>query len=103
MLDLSASLIIQIHGQQESERFKSVLKIVGNAEQERNKIIHSLWSGGWGTGVTRTKHTAKRRKGLHTQIEEYGRDDLFKSARKITVAIHEVEKYRESLGYSIDN
>jgi hypothetical protein len=100
LLDLSASLVKQIHGVDEAERYKEVLKIASGAEDERNLIVHSIWGINLGGNtIIRTKHTAKRRKGLHFNREEYTKGKLIAVGQKISRAIHSVEKFRQSLGY----
>lgn len=91
LLDLSASLILELRGAELAEEYKTVLKTVAAAEEERNLLSHSLW------GVTehphvvdkpflRTKYTAKRRKGLTHRREQLGLDDLRANALKISLA-----------------
>ena len=99
LLDLSSSLVKQIHGEKEAERYKGVLKFASEAEDERNRIIHSVWGSSGGKNIVRTKHTAKRGKGLGFQREEYTEEDLSAVAHTISRAIFSVEKFRESLGY----
>ena len=100
LLGLSASLVKEIHGEEEAERFKETLKLASEAEEERNRIIHSVWGGGGSGNVVRSKHTARRAKGLSFQREEYSQEDLSATARKISRVIFCVERFRESLGYS---
>lgn len=90
LVDLSASLVREGYGDGIADEYKTVLKVVAVAEEERNTLLHSLW------GVTspeaqkpfiRTKYTAKRKKGLMFQREPLGVDDLRASVAKISLAV----------------
>lgn len=99
--DLSMALVKEVFGDKEAEEYKQVLKLVSQAEAERNIVSHSLWGSGLSNGkkvVIRTKITAKRRKGLSKQRQELTGDDLRAIARKISVAIHELDLFRSRLG-----
>jgi hypothetical protein len=98
LLDLSASLVKQVHDTDAAIEYGQVLKLVSEAEEERNRIIHSRWGAG-GHHAVRTKHTAKRGKGHTMQREQYMKDDLYAVAYKISSAIFAVESFRASLGY----
>jgi hypothetical protein len=98
LLDLSASLVRQVHGTKAAKNYKEALKFATKAEDERNHIIHSLW-GMRGLNATRIKHTAKRGKGHSIQREQLTQEDLFAVAIEISRAIFAVERFRESLGY----
>jgi len=43
LLNLSASLVKAVHGDEDFKRYKNVLTIVSEAEAIRNQIIHSVW------------------------------------------------------------
>jgi hypothetical protein len=100
LLDLSTSLIKEKHGGDEAKQCAEVLKIASEAEEIRNRLIHSVW-GVWGSGgaiVIRTKHTAKRGKGLNFQREEFTLDDISAFAVNISRAIRAVEIYTNHPG-----
>lgn len=99
LVDMSASLMMKLHESKDVERYKVILKMIGEAEQNRNNIVHSLWRAGLSIGVTRTKHTAKRSKGLQLQSKKYQLEDLQDVAIQIVRTIRELKQFRESLGY----
>lgn len=102
LLDLSASLVKQLHSPKETELFKATLKLVEKAEEKRNLIVHSIWKVGFDWGVTRSKNTAKRGRGLQTQNEFYSLEDLQIVAVQIVRARRAVRIFRESLGCTDD-
>lgn len=44
LLDLSTSLIKQIHGDSIVQKYKDILKTITEAEKKRNLIVHSIWA-----------------------------------------------------------
>ena len=56
----------------------------GKIEEERNRIVHSGWGGDTSNGtVTRTKVTAKERRGFEITHEEYTDRQLREFARHV--------------------
>lgn len=108
LLDLSASLIRELHGDELAEEYKAVLRTVGAAEDERNVLSHSLWgTTGHPDAVDRpfirTKYTAKRKKGLSFRRDHLGMDDLRASARQIALATYDLRVFTsQRLGINTD-
>jgi hypothetical protein len=99
LLDASASLVRHIHGEEATRTFSQILHSVSAAEEERNRIVHSLW-GAMGPDIAiRTKDSAKRAKGLNSQRPEYSPAELSRVASNVSRAIFRVERFRQSLGY----
>jgi len=75
------------------EKLKTLLKRIEHAEQERNKIIHSMWTAGNDEEtITRFKITAKIRNGLMHQYEQLKVEHLNKIADEIAevaAAVHD--------------
>jgi hypothetical protein len=91
LLELSTSLIQELREAELAEEYKTVLKTVATAEEERNLLSHSLWGMNGAPHLVdkpllRTKYTAKRRKGLTHRREELSLDDLRANAFKISLA-----------------
>jgi len=101
LVDLSASLMKQVYGKKEFDAYKKVAIFAIEAEEKRNRIIHSIWGRQSGEGkiAVRTKHTAKRGKGLDFQREEFTIVDISNIAHDISRAAYAVSRFRESLGY----
>lgn len=80
-----------------SSDFKVILKAVGTAEERRNQISHSLWGGGGGALVVRTKLSAKIGRGLHLAREEMTVEDIFQASALVSVAAYDVEFFHARL------
>jgi len=98
LIDMSASLVIQTQTPKDVEKYKATLKLVGDVEVKRNNIVHSLWGAGFTRVATRTKHIAKRARGLQIKREEYTLEDLQSVAIQIVRTVHAVKVFKESLG-----
>jgi hypothetical protein len=99
LVELSSSLIKQIHGENVLQKYKEIIKVVTEAEEKRNLIVHSQW-GSAQTYVIRSKTTAKRAKGLNIQREKYTKVDLENVVLLVSRAILSVEMFRKQLGYT---
>lgn len=85
-----------------SENLKLILKRVGQAEEKRNYVTHSLWGAaltkiGEEHKVVRTKYSAKQSRGLHFSREELTIADLYAIAVEISVAAYDVEAFNVSI------
>ncbi len=80
-----------------SSDFKVILKTVRTAEERRNQISHSLWGGGGGALVVRTKFSARVARGLHLTREEMTVDDIFQVSALVSVAAYDVELFHAKL------
>jgi hypothetical protein len=98
LIELSSSLIKQIHGESVLQKYKEILKAVIEADEKRNLVVHSQW-GSAQTHIIRSKTTAKRAKGLNVQREKYTKADLENVVLVISKAILSVEIFRKQLGY----
>ena len=70
--------------------FEKLLKNLGKAEKDRNKVTHSVWARGGRQGVTRIKTTAKRKSGLKFVFEKMSLEDLGEIAEFIGEVANEV-------------
>jgi hypothetical protein len=63
---------------------RDLLARAGRIEEERNRIVHSIWGADEnGVTVTRIKVTAREKHGHRTDSEEYDDDRLAEFARQI--------------------
>jgi len=99
LVDISSSLIKQIHGESIFEVYKKIIAIVTEAEDNRNMIVHSYW-GSAQKHVIRTKITSKKQKGLNFIHQKYTLEDLSNVGLKISKAILCIERFRKQLGYT---
>ncbi len=86
-----------------SDALKEILKRVGQAEEKRNNVSHSLWGAAITTKpgeerkVVRTKYSAKQNRGLHFSREELTVADLYAIAVEISIAAYDVEAFDASI------
>jgi hypothetical protein len=86
-----ASLVKERYKGLLQERTEAVFKQLRIAEEERNKVMHSVWGGGGMEGMSmRMKTTAKQEKGFRLQTEEWTRADLVKVNNRIVEAIQSI-------------
>ena len=93
---LASSLVKEKHPAM-FEDFMQLLKLVGQAEDKRNRITHSSWgmsvtASAKEQKVVRTKFTAKHR-GLRLGREELTVNDLRSIASNISVAAYDVDSF----------
>jgi len=90
------------------KELKEILARVDRCAKNRNEVVHSIWTPEFpfvkkvkGEVVRRVKHTAKRKKGLEFQWENYSLDDLHKSANEIRNLTEELQTFFESVFFSL--
>lgn len=89
---LAISLYLEKFGEnQKYIELKKLMVAAGKLENERNKIIHSIWGAGKDKNHnTRIKTTAKERNGLNFQFEEMSTNKIQKLAEDIKECVHEI-------------
>jgi hypothetical protein len=92
---LVVSLYLERHGQDaDFETLKNLMKRAADAEETRNQITHSLWgAGGTADTITRTKTTAKERRGIHFHFEQVGEKDLERVATEFKTLAAEIQQF----------
>ena len=71
-IDLLAALYRELSGtEEEPAELNTLLKRAAQAEEKRNKVVHSFWAGSTRPGtISRLKFTVKRKRGLVTEFEQ---------------------------------
>jgi hypothetical protein len=86
------------------EELKDLLKRIDDCCTQRNLVTHSIWTPEFdfvkeikGEVIRRIKYTAKRKKGLDVQWENYSPDDLHQIANSIREVTEDLKSFMESL------
>lgn len=84
VIALLLSLYLKRHGKDDHfERLQSLTKRADSAQQERNKVVHSIWlSAGTPNKVTRIKSSSKVKQGYRTQFENWDLEQFKELARE---------------------
>ena len=92
------SLYLERHGNDSDfQILEEFMKQVGEIEDERNRITHSIWGTGSRTGtVTRIKSTT-RIQGRSTQFEEYDEARLRDFAQRIRLVASQLQRFQLAL------
>jgi hypothetical protein len=80
--------------------FDTLKELMGRAatvEQDRNRIVHSVWGAGKGETITRIKATAKEKQGLRFGFEEVTEDDLRQLGDALKELAHDIQRFWISL------
>lgn len=73
---------------------KNLLSLVAKAEEQRNKVTHSIWGADPAGGkLARLKTTAKRSSGLKYQVQEMTTEDLNEIADFISKVATDVTEF----------
>jgi len=94
--------------QEVQDRFKNLLARIDECSRHRNLVVHSIWTPEFdfvkevkGEVVRRVKYTAKRKKGLDIQWENYSLADLIEIADKIQKVVEDMKELMESVLFSL--
>lgn len=92
---LTVSLYLQRNGDDENlEEFRALIKRAADAEEERNRIVHSMWgAGNDASSITRIKTMAKERHGIRSHFEDVSATDLSKFAAEIKVLAGDLQQF----------
>lgn len=96
LYQLAASLVKE-RAPDMSSCFRDVLKRVSKAEDNRNRISHSLWGAFSATHAVRTKYSAKASRGLYLSREVLSADDLHEISTIVSIAAFDVEAFLTKL------
>lgn len=90
-IDALSSLLLFCLGKENEyvAQFEHIRRLLSHAQEERNKVVHSVWAKQFCSGdahaVIRMKSTAKQKRGLRTDFISMGLEDL----RQLTESVGE--------------
>ncbi len=100
---LAATLDATIDDVQVKTQLQGLLRRVDKATEERNRVVHSLWTRyptiGPDEGTAgRSRYTRSRRKGFKIDFTYVSIDELRAIAESIRSTLHDLAAFRSSLG-----
>jgi len=92
---LGISLYLEKFGEDDDYKsLRNFMKRAGKIEEQRNQIIHSIWTAGKDKNhVNRNKTTAKEKDGLKFKSEEYSVERLSNLATQIKILAFDVQQF----------
>jgi len=105
---LSALFKNAFNNQEVQDQLKVLLGRVDECSKHRNLVAHSIWTPefdfvkeGKGDVIRRVKYTAKRKKGLTIQWENYSLADLNAIANEVEKVTNDIKEFMESVLFSL--
>jgi hypothetical protein len=92
---LALALYRERHGEDANfEQLRDLIRRAGDLEDERNRVMHSVWgAGATADSVTRIKMTAKEKHGLRFDFVPVTAAELSDVAGSIKVLAHDIQSF----------